>query len=60
VSLCLHRGVVELATAAPKATVTVVDAPPVLGAALSALDALAAPPAADAAVRGALIEGQPG
>jgi N-acetylglucosamine kinase-like BadF-type ATPase len=43
-----------LAMAAPKATVTVVDAPPVLGAALSALDALGAPAAAHAAVREAL------
>jgi len=40
-----------LQAAAPKATIAVVTAPPVLGAALSALDALGAPPAAQAALR---------
>ena len=49
----------ELATAVPKATVTVVDAPPVLGAALSALDALGAPPSARAAIRHALLTRTP-
>jgi N-acetylglucosamine kinase-like BadF-type ATPase len=41
--------------AAPKATVTVVDAPPVLGAALSALDALRASPEAHADARARLL-----
>jgi N-acetylglucosamine kinase-like BadF-type ATPase len=41
-------------SAAPKATITVVDAPPVLGAGLSALDALGADGAAHAALRAAL------
>jgi N-acetylglucosamine kinase-like BadF-type ATPase len=41
-------------TAAPKATITVVDAPPVLGAGLSALDALGSEPTAHAALRTAL------
>lgn len=40
--------------AAPKATITVVDAPPVLGAGLSALDALGCDQAAHAALRTAL------
>jgi N-acetylglucosamine kinase-like BadF-type ATPase len=44
----------RILAAAPKATVTIVDAPPVLGAALSALDALGAPPAAHAALRARL------
>jgi N-acetylglucosamine kinase-like BadF-type ATPase len=40
-----------LQAAAPKASITVVTAPPVLGAALSALDALGAPAPARAALR---------
>jgi N-acetylglucosamine kinase-like BadF-type ATPase len=43
-----------LASVAPRATITVVDAPPVLGAALSALDALGADEAAHAALRAAM------
>jgi hypothetical protein len=39
---------------APRATITVVDAPPVLGAALSALDTLGADGAAHTALRAAL------
>jgi N-acetylglucosamine kinase-like BadF-type ATPase len=44
-----------IAAAAPKAVITVVDAPPVLGAALWALDALGADPAAHDTLRSALI-----
>jgi N-acetylglucosamine kinase-like BadF-type ATPase len=40
--------------AVPRASVTVVDAPPVLGAGLSALDRLGSDPAAHAAIRAAL------
>jgi ribulose kinase len=43
-----------LGSVAPRATITVVDAPPVLGAALSALDALGADEAAHAALREAM------
>jgi N-acetylglucosamine kinase-like BadF-type ATPase len=51
----LHAAVVEgIHALAAKASITVVDAPPVLGAALSALDALGATPAAHEAVRAAL------
>ncbi len=42
---------------APKASITVVDAPPILGAALHALDALGAGPAARDAVRRQLAAG---
>jgi N-acetylglucosamine kinase-like BadF-type ATPase len=45
---------VGLAAAAPRARIVVVDAPPVLGAGLSALDALGAQPTAAAALRRAL------
>ena len=45
------RGIVELA---PKATVTVVEQPPVLGAALSSLDGLGAGAAAHTALRAAM------
>lgn len=48
----LHDPVIEgIHAAAPKASVTVVGAPPVLGAALSALDGLSADAAAHTAVR---------
>jgi hypothetical protein len=57
--LLLDPILAALAAGAPKATVSVVDAPPVLGAALSALDALAAPPSARDAVRRALVNGSP-
>ncbi|MGE5827160.1 MAG: N-acetylglucosamine kinase [Micromonosporaceae bacterium] len=51
----LHTAVVDgIHALAPKASITVVDAPPVLGAALSALDALGATPAAHEVVRAAL------
>ncbi|MCX2969940.1 MULTISPECIES: N-acetylglucosamine kinase [Streptomyces] len=51
----LHERVVaRLAAEAPRAEVVVLTAPPVLGAALLALDAVAAPPAAHAAARRAL------
>jgi N-acetylglucosamine kinase-like BadF-type ATPase len=43
-----------IAAVAPKAAITVVDAPPVLGAALWALDALGADAATQEAVRAAL------
>jgi N-acetylglucosamine kinase-like BadF-type ATPase len=43
-----------LRSAAPRATLTVVDAPPVLGAGLSALDAFGADASAHAALRAAL------
>jgi N-acetylglucosamine kinase-like BadF-type ATPase len=54
-----HRLLMDAVTAgvaavAPRATVVVVDAPPVLGAGLSALDALGSDPAAHAALRRAL------
>jgi N-acetylglucosamine kinase-like BadF-type ATPase len=50
------RGIVDLA---PKATVTVVEQPPVLGAALSALDGLGAGTRAHAAVRAAMLSAHP-
>lgn len=51
----LHGPVVAgLAVRCPRAEVTLVDQPPVVGAALLALDALAGPPAAAAALREAL------
>ena len=51
----LQDRIVEgIRVAAPKATITVVDAPPVLGAALYALDALGASATAHDAVRAAL------
>jgi N-acetylglucosamine kinase-like BadF-type ATPase len=51
----LHTAVLDgIHALAPKASITVVDAPPVLGAALSALDALGATPVAHEAVRAAL------
>jgi N-acetylglucosamine kinase-like BadF-type ATPase len=46
-------------SAAPKATVTVVDAPPVLGAGLSALDAFGSAPEAHMAVRETLARTPP-
>ena len=45
--------------AAPKASVTIVDAPPVLGAALCALAAFGADPAARSALRTALAAARP-
>ncbi|MDT5029463.1 MAG: hypothetical protein QOE61_5889 [Micromonosporaceae bacterium] len=50
------RGIVDLA---PKATVTVVEQPPVLGAALSSLDGLGAGTQAHAAVRAAMQSAHP-
>jgi N-acetylglucosamine kinase-like BadF-type ATPase len=51
----LHEAVVSGVLAqSPKAAITVVDAPPVLGAALHALDALSAPAAAHEALRSRL------
>src|SRR5262249_54178605 len=48
-----------IVAAMPKATVTVVDHPPVLGAALSCLDAVGASIAAHAALRTALADAHP-
>ena len=45
---------------APKATITIVDAPPVLGAALNALDAMRAQPAAHQRAREQLADRTPG
>jgi N-acetylglucosamine kinase-like BadF-type ATPase len=45
----------RLAASAPRASLLVVDDPPVVGAALLGLDALGADPAAEIAVRGALL-----
>jgi N-acetylglucosamine kinase-like BadF-type ATPase len=53
----LQTAVVDgIRAAAPKATITTVDAPPVLGAALSALDALGSGPEAYEALRAALAQ----
>jgi N-acetylglucosamine kinase-like BadF-type ATPase len=49
--LLLDAVAAGLAVRSPKATITVVDAPPVLGAALSALDGLGAAPAAHEVLR---------
>jgi N-acetylglucosamine kinase-like BadF-type ATPase len=54
--LLQDRVVEGIHVAAPKATITVVDAPPVLGAALYALDALGASAAAHDAVRAAVTQ----
>jgi N-acetylglucosamine kinase-like BadF-type ATPase len=54
----LHDGVVErLRTHAPRATVEIAADPPVLGAALAALDAVGAPPDAGDRLRAAVRDG---
>jgi N-acetylglucosamine kinase-like BadF-type ATPase len=57
--LLLDGVVRRLDAQAPQALVSVVSAPPVLGAALAGLDLLGAPPAAGARLRAELAGGRP-